>query len=166
MTVPLHPSLSECWKLSISGRFPGEHRRWFLACFDLKNIALLVSSGPLSQTMAFGSARCAASRSSSRARRWPEIEKLTTWRTHSRLKSSTTFSTRKRRAFACWSLTKSIDHRSYTLTGTAIGARGRVSFLRRLVGTCIVAAIFDETLPEEVTLFKLAGEVPVLWYEQ
>jgi hypothetical protein len=38
--------------------------------------------------------------------------------------------------------------------------------LRRLVGTCIVAAIFDETLPEEVTLFKLAGEVPVLWYEQ
>ena len=30
----------------------------------------------------------------------------------------------------------------------------------------IVAAILDETLPEEVTLFDLAAGTPVLWEEQ
>jgi hypothetical protein len=46
-----------------------------------------------------------------------------------------------------------------------------ISYVSRMVNLAtlapdIVAAIFDETLPEEVTLFKLAAEVPVLWYEQ
>jgi hypothetical protein len=30
----------------------------------------------------------------------------------------------------------------------------------------IVAAILDETLPEEVTLFELAAQTSVLWDEQ
>jgi hypothetical protein len=30
----------------------------------------------------------------------------------------------------------------------------------------IVAAILDETLPEEVTLFELAAGTPVVWGEQ
>ncbi len=30
----------------------------------------------------------------------------------------------------------------------------------------IVAAIFDETLPPEVTLFELAVDPPTLWAEQ
>lgn len=30
----------------------------------------------------------------------------------------------------------------------------------------IVAAIFDETLPPELTLFELAVEPPIMWEEQ
>jgi hypothetical protein len=45
------------------------------------------------------------------------------------------------------------------------------SYVSRMVNLAtlapdIVAAILDESLPPEVTLFELAAEAPVLWYEQ
>ncbi len=62
-----------------------------------KNIGLLVSCGPLSQTIETGRARCCVMSSRNRARRRPEMDMSTSWPTHSRLKSSTVLSTRKRR---------------------------------------------------------------------
>ena len=54
-----------------------------------------------------------------------------------------------------------------------IARRGRVddSYVSRMAGLTmlapdIVAAILDETLPPEVTLFELAAGTPVLWEKQ
>jgi len=100
---------------------------------DQKNIALHVSSGPLSQTIVFGSGRFCSLRK--RASLTPEIEVSVSCPTHSRLKSSTIFRTRNRRPVASWSDTKSIDHLSLQRTGTTIGTLGLINFLRFLVRT-------------------------------
>ena len=149
--------LNQCWfkqlsrsralKLSTNAfcvGFPGWMKFSFTArSCDQKNIALLVSSGPLSITMLFGSGRAKAISSSKRARRCPEIDVSTTWPTHLREKSSTMLRMRIRLPSASWSCTKSSDQRSFTRVGTTIGTRGRMSFFRRFVRTCIPNSLYS-----------------------
>ena len=66
-------------------------------------------------------ARSIITRSSSRATRTPESEVSATSARQSRVRSSTTVRTRKRRPSVSWSATKSSDQRSLGATGTIIG---------------------------------------------
>ena len=101
-----------------------------------KRIALLVSSGPLSQTTALGAAAALPSSSRKSASRAPVIEIATSWPTHILEKSSTTFRMRNRRPLASWPYMKSTGQRSFGRVGMARGTRGRRGLLRRLARTC------------------------------
>ena len=85
--------------------------------------AFEVNSVPLSVTIAAGGPRRAMIASSSLTTRAPEIEVSGISARHSRVQSSTTVITRKRRPPVIWSCTKSIDQRAFGTSGTAIGAR-------------------------------------------
>ena len=101
-----------------------------------KRIALLVNSGPLSQTTALGCAAALPSSSRKSASRAPVIEVATSWPTHSLEKSTTTFRMRKRWPLASWPYMKPAGQRPFGRVGMASGTRGRHSLLRRLVRTC------------------------------
>jgi hypothetical protein len=50
---------------------------------------------------------------------------------------------------------------------TAFDANGiKIAFPTAYLAPDIVAAILDETLPPEVTLFELAAGTPVVWEDQ
>jgi hypothetical protein len=79
---------------------------------------MLVSSVPLSLTIIAGQPRQAITASSSRPTRAPDNDVSATNAMHSRVKSSTTASIRKRRLSASVSLTKSSDHRWFAPAAT------------------------------------------------
>jgi len=92
--------------------------------------ARAVSSVPLSETIIAGRLRRAMIASRSRTTRAPPIEVSTASASASRVKSSTTASTRNRRPQDSASATKSSDQRWFGPCGTAIGARVPVARLR------------------------------------
>lgn len=89
-----------------------------------------MNSVPLSLTTVLGFPRTSNSVANSRATLAPDRDVSAIRATHSRVQSSTTVSTRKRRPSVSWSDTKSKDQRWFGISGNDIGARVPMARLR------------------------------------